>query len=298
MISDHDARIARARVALDGLSIGDAFGERFFDAPETIDIRLAYRAIPSGTWRWTDDTHMALSVVDELGARGTIDPTGLAARFAERFARDPWRGYGAMARRVLTEIGEGTPWDLASGAIFDGAGSKGNGAAMRVAPIGAYFAGDLDRVIDEARRSALPTHAHPEGIAGAIAIAVLAAIAVRREERPTPSAIIAEVASSVPPGETRARLEQLVAMPHLDDVRTIASIVGNGTYVLAEDTVPLSVWCAARHLDDFVDAMWTTVSALGDRDTTCAIVGGVVALAAPATVPAEWRAAREPIEGV
>jgi ADP-ribosylglycohydrolase len=40
--------------------------------------------------------------------------------------------------------------------------------------------------------------------------------------------------------------------------------------------------------------MWATVSALGDRDTTCAIVGGIVALkVGDAGLPEEWRSARE-----
>jgi ADP-ribosylglycohydrolase len=63
--------------------------------------------------------------------------------------------------------------------------------------------------------------------------------------------------------------------------------------VSAPDTVPFALWCAARHLDDYVEAMWQTVSGLGDRDTTCAIVGGIVA-AAGAGVPSDWRASREP----
>ena len=63
---------------------------------------------------------------------------------------------------------------------------------------------------------------------------------------------------------------------------------------LAPDTVPFTLWCAARHLDDFEAAMWTTVSGLGDRDTTCAIVGGIVALyVGAAGIPQEWQQARE-----
>jgi ADP-ribosylglycohydrolase len=66
--------------------------------------------------------------------------------------------------------------------------------------------------------------------------------------------------------------------------------------VCAHDTVPFALWCAARHLDDFAAALWTTVSGLGDRDTTCAIVGGIVALAVgEAGIPAEFLAAREPL---
>lgn len=63
--------------------------------------------------------------------------------------------------------------------------------------------------------------------------------------------------------------------------------------MLSQDTVPFSIWCALRHHDDFTEAMWSTVSGLGDRDTTCAIVGGLVALtAAP---PKKWVQSREPL---
>ena len=41
--------------------------------------------------------------------------------------------------------------------------------------------------------------------------------------------------------------------------------------------VHVALWCAARYLDDYEEALWLTVSGLGDRDTTCAIVGGIVA---------------------
>jgi ADP-ribosylglycohydrolase len=39
----------------------------------------------------------------------------------------------------------------------------GNGAAMRVEPVGAFVVEDLDAVIDHASYSAQVTHAHPEG---------------------------------------------------------------------------------------------------------------------------------------
>jgi len=53
---------------------------------------------------------------------------------------------------------------------------------------------------------------------------------------------------------------------------------------------------AARHLSDYQEAMWTTVSARGDIDTNCAIVGGIVALYVGAEgLPDLWRQAREPL---
>ena len=87
-----------------------------------------------------------------------------------------------------------------------------------------------------------------------------------------------------------------LALPFEETPETAASMLGNGERVLSCDTVPFALWCAARHLDNFEEAMWTTVAGLGDRDTTCAIAGGIVALSAgAASIPVTWLAAREPV---
>ncbi|MFJ9849862.1 ADP-ribosylglycohydrolase family protein [Streptomyces sp. NPDC101150] len=57
-----------------------------------------------------------------------------------------------------------------------------------------------------------------------------------------------------------------------------------------------ALWCAARHPDDLESALWTTAAGLGDVDTTCAIVGGVVAAhTGVSALPQEWRERREPL---
>lgn len=279
------------RLALDGLSLGDAFGERFFGPPGVVASRIAAREIPTGEWAWTDDTAMALSVCEVLEAHGCIDADALARAFARRFAREPGRGYGGGARDILTDIGLGTPWELAAGKAFDGQGSMGNGGAMRVAPVGAYFAEDVDRVVTEARRSAQVTHAHEDGQAGAVAVAVAAAMVVNG----TPGAeLLRAVLPHVPRGETRDGLLRALEVPRMTSPEDAAERLGSGKRVLAWDTVPFALWCAARHLDDFVEAMWCTVAGLGDRDTTCAIVGGVVALrVGPQGLPPTWTRRRE-----
>ena len=69
--------IERARLSLEGLSVGDALGETFHRPnPEAMSI-IARREIPLGPWSYTDDTQMALSVVDTLQAEGSIDPAKL-----------------------------------------------------------------------------------------------------------------------------------------------------------------------------------------------------------------------------
>ena len=282
----------RIALALEGLSVGDAFGETFFGEPELIRSRIEGRVTRDGRWGWTDDTAMALSIVEVLRAHGGIDRDALAQAFADRYRADPMRGYGGTAHDILQAIGLGVPWAVAAGRVFDGQGSMGNGAAMRVAPIGACFADDLDAAVQHARASAEPTHAHPDGQAGAIAVAVAAALAARGVT--DGASLLAGVVERTPPGPTRDGLEKARALPFDDDVRTAVAALGNGERVISHDTVPFALWCAARHLDDYETAMWTTVSGLGDRDTTCAIAGGVVALAVGIDgIPPRWRAARE-----
>lgn len=308
----HDLGMKRARQALDGLSTGDAFGERFF-FPEPLR-RIEGRTLPQGTWHHTDDTAMACSIVEVLAHAERIDRDMLAQSFARRFMADPDRGYGGGAFRLLTAIASGAPYREAAAELFGG-GSYGNGGAMRVAPVGAYFAADADRVVAEARASAEVTHAHPEGQAGAIAAALATAYATRiggmdaspgegQSSAAPPSASIdasvreglfAFVLAGTPPGETREGIVRAAEIPLSASLHRAASELGTGDAVTAMDTVPFCMWCAARHLDDFEEAMWTTVAGLGDRDTTCAIVGGIVAMSTRKPIPDRWRASREPL---
>jgi hypothetical protein len=79
----------RAWLSLDGLSVGDAFGERFFGPHHEAMQRIARRELPDTPWTYTDDTEMALSVVEILKERGSIDQDLLAKRFAKRMQFQP-----------------------------------------------------------------------------------------------------------------------------------------------------------------------------------------------------------------
>src|SRR5262245_34358894 len=132
---DHALRMQRTLLALDGLSIGDAFGQRFFGDETLVVARIDAHALPSPPWRWTDDTAMALSIVEVLDEAGAIEPDRLAAAFVRRYREQPNRGYGGGAHHILQSQLEGVPWPMAARSVFAGEGSKGNGAAMRVAPL-------------------------------------------------------------------------------------------------------------------------------------------------------------------
>jgi ADP-ribosylglycohydrolase len=286
------AALARARQSLTGLSVGDAFGETMFGDPGEVAKRVAKRLIATRRpWHWTDDTAMALSIVEVLGRFDGIDPDALAEAFARRWSEDPHRGYGQGAFNLLTRVSYGAPWRSEAKRLFNGQGSYGNGAAMRAAPIGAYFASDLTRVRAEALSSAAPTHAHPDGAAGAVAVAVAAALAASGVER---TKLLEQVIPFVPPGHTLERLRRASQIDLDSDPTKVGEELGTGLDVAAHDTVPFCLWVAARHLDSYEEAIWTATSQHGDRDTTGAIVGGVVVLATGEDqIPVLWRAATE-----
>jgi ADP-ribosylglycohydrolase len=244
--------LARARQSLIGLSVGDAFGETMFGDPREVAKRVAKRLIATRRpWRWTDDTAMALSIVEVLGRFDGIDPDALADAFARRWSKDPNRGYG----------------------------------------LGAYFADDLDRVRAEALRSAEPTHTHPDGAAGAVAVAIAAALAATGVAR---TKLLERVIPFVPPGHTLDRLRRAAEIDLDADPVAVGEELGTGLDVAAHDTVPFCLWIAGRHIASYEEAIWAATSQHGDRDTTGAIVGGIVVLATGEDqIPVLWRAATE-----
>jgi ADP-ribosylglycohydrolase len=291
---DPIARTALCHDSLTGLSVGDALGAQYF-VPGNRPDDLFAGTVPPGLWDWTDDTEMACSVVAELCERGEIDQDALAAAFAERC--EPYRGYGAGAVVILHRIRTGGDWREVSRGVFGG-GSMGNGAAMRVAPLGAYFADSPDRAAEQAIRSAEVTHAHPEGILGAVAVAVAASFAAGARlsgTRPEPAEILAAARPYIVDGHVARGLDRAGTLLSAS-VAEAAYELGNGARVIAGDTVPFTLWCAGRFLDDYPAAITACVEAGGDVDTTAAIVGGIVAAYTGGDgIPAAWRDHREPL---
>ncbi|MGW6685306.1 ADP-ribosylglycohydrolase family protein [Streptomyces sp. NPDC054961] len=290
---------APAHAALDGLVTGDAFGDSWFTlSHENVEEQWAARQLRPVPWGWTDDSAMAFVLFAHLRTHGEVRPGRLAREFAAEYARDDGRKYGPSMHGVLRRIGEGEDWRSVTSEQFEGQGSYGNGAAMRVAPLGAWFRDDPKAAAEQARLSALATHTHPEAVAGAVAVAVAAALAAAGAGRAAPSRaeFLREVAAYVPRSDVGSGLRVAAGFPARTSVRHAASVLGSGWRVSAPDTVPFALWSAAGHLDDLPEALWQTVAGWGDRDTTCAIAGGVVAArTGTAAVPPAWRAAREPI---
>lgn len=274
-------RIKYAKRALDGIALGDCFGQTFFVPDEIAHQRIRDWEILNEPWVFTDDTVMAIGIYRILEKYGKIDQDELAKVFAKNYALDWHRGYGGTAHSILQSIGEGRDWREAAREAFDGMGSMENGGAMRAAPVGAYFADDMDKVLHYARASAEVTHAHIEGIAGAMAVAAAAALFLNKKQGSylgEGAVFLCDIADTLPESDTKYKILSAVSIKKESSIDFIVSVLGNGMMLTAQDTVPFCLWCAAYYYTSIEEALWMAVSALGDRDTICAIVGGIISL--------------------
>ncbi|HOL30945.1 MAG TPA: ADP-ribosylglycohydrolase family protein, partial [Anaerohalosphaeraceae bacterium] len=133
-----------------GAIIGDIVGSVYeWKQIKTADFPLFQEACT-----FTDDT-----VMTAAAAKAILYGLDYAAVYRDFGRRYPQRGYGSNFRLWLMSDNAG-PYN-----------SWGNGSAMRVSPVGFAF-DTVEAVLKEARRSAEPTHNHPEGIKGAQATAL------------------------------------------------------------------------------------------------------------------------------
>lgn len=280
--------------ALTGLAIGDALGRQAFMNRQMI----LDHCIPQTPWMYTDDTRMALAIARTLKKYGKIDQQVLADHFGRDFQDEPDRGYGAVAHYILHQLAQGVHWSEAATSVYGGDGSKGNGAAMRVAPLGAFFSHDIALVLEEAKKSAQVTHAHPEGILGAQAIALMASRLEHDARLPAPEQLLLEISTALPDAPLTRAIAQAASLAPSTTPQQAGQCLGTGVAILALDTVPLCLWLAAHYHHDFEAAMLATFASFesidSDADTIAAIVGGLVAIRCVDSIPAPWRDSTEP----
>jgi poly(ADP-ribose) glycohydrolase ARH3 len=252
-----------------GLAVGDALGALFEgQTPSWLAGRFpspqALLAAPQDTLIYTDDTQMALGMAEALLEDRAIVEKTLCRVFAANYI--PTRGYGWGARSVLEAMEEGGDYRAVAASTFPG-GSLGNGAAMRVAPVGLFLHHDLDQVMEQAHLSALPTHVHPLGIEGAQLLACAVALVLRtnvfdREQ------FFAELLARCRSEEYRDKLQQAMhAGPE--------ELAGLGNGIKALESVPTALACFASAPDDYGLAISRAILLGGDTDTIAAMTGAL-----------------------
>jgi poly(ADP-ribose) glycohydrolase ARH3 len=258
----------RFKGALLGLAVGDALGGCFEgQSPDWIARRFQtpqalVESPPVETLSYTDDTQMAIGVGETLAEHGTITEQALCKAFVANYV--PSRGYGWGARRVLNAMEEGRDYQQVAESHFPG-GSFGNGAAMRVAPVGLLFHTDLERLWEEARLSSLPTHRHPLGIEGAQLLATGVALCLRAPyDR---DAFFRELLTRCESIEFRTKIEQAA---RTRDAKDLAAL---GNAITAIESVPTAIAAFALTPEDYSTAVGRVILLGGDTDTIAAMTG-------------------------
>lgn len=194
--------------------------------------------------RFTDDTVLTVAVADVILNSGEfLQGSKYMEQLKWYYRRYLYAGYGRNFR------------EWAKSNTIEPYNSFGNGAAMRVSPVGFAF-NDLDTVLREAQRSAEVTHNHPEGIKGAQAIA--AAIFLART------------------GNNKTEIKSYIQTTFNYDLgQTLDQIRPNYQYdSTCQGSIPPAI-IAFLESTNFEDAIRNAVSVGGDSDTIACMTGGI-----------------------
>jgi poly(ADP-ribose) glycohydrolase ARH3 len=279
------------RGAILGCFLGDAFGSSF----EGMDPERARFYISDLSKRftrnYTDDTDMTLALAESLVQCGTIDPEDIAKQFS--LTCDLARGYASGTIKAVLALRAGLKWHQVARIVFEN-GSFGNGAAMRVSPVGLFYHHDLSALQEGAMKQASITHVHPLGQWGAVMQACSVGLAVNQSPKEPFKGkevilCLREVLWRGPMEYLRAlnKIEEILAQRRRLAAGEVIRSLGNG--VEAHFSVPSACYIAITYSPDFCDAIRAGVSLGGDTDTIAGMVGAIVgAHAGEKGLPQEW----------
>lgn len=288
------SRQDRFRGLLLGIAVGDALGLPAEGLPPQRARRLfgtswRHRLI-FGRGMISDDTEHVLFVSQSL----LVHPEA-ADLFARRLARSlRWwlaalpAGVGWATLRAVVRLWCGVPPERSG--VF----SAGNGAAMRAAPIGAFFASSREKIDAFAAAASRITHSDPRALTGAKTVAYAAAWVVRENGRRPASGELRDLLNEAAPDDLawRSLVERLVTAERqglavTDFARALGLDRGVTGYVY--HSVPVALYGWWRHFGDFRATLASVLDCGGDTDTTGSIAGGLAGLVVgEAGLPTSW----------
>lgn len=281
--------IERAIGAVLGGAVGDALGAgyEFAAAPEpdeVIMLRGTLTGEPAGYW--TDDTAMAIAILEVAAREGTLTtPDAIAAvgtRFLEWFDLGP-RDVGIHTRRVLSRATSGAALAAAAADVqAENPNAAGNGSLMRTGPVALAHLGNDNDLADAAKAMSELTHAHPDAVAACVLWSAAIGDALRTGTLKGPRAGLHLIEES-----RRADWEQRIAEAEVHDPRYFSP---NGHVVVALQAAWSAIH-ATRHAEVHLVAGLRQAVAIGDdTDTVAAIAGSLLGARYGAdAIPIEWR---------
>lgn len=288
------------RGAILGCFLGDAFGSGFEGMnPEKVRFHMGNLDSPSGCRsvsknilrRYTDDTDMTLALAESIIQSGKVNPEDIAKQFC--LTCDLTRGYAIGTIKAVLALRAGMKWYEVGRIVFEN-GSFGNGAAMRVSPVGLFYHHDLEGLRMAAMEQANITHVHPLGQWGAVMQAHSVGLAVSQNpkgpfKKEQFISDLREILWAGPIEYMRAlnKIEEMVALGKKLEALQVVRSLGNG--VEAHFSVPSACYIAITYSPDFSDAIRAAISLGGDTDTIAGMVGAIVgAHIGEKGLPVEW----------
>jgi poly(ADP-ribose) glycohydrolase ARH3 len=286
MTIDIDSKFLGAMV---GSALGDAAGYMAYRYPQRDDLLGKIEAVERLTY--TADTVMAVAMAETLIENGGIETRKLGDNFVRHFANKPWQRQGAEPPEIYRIVEqEGVDYVYAARRLFEGEGSYGNGAAMRITPLGLFYY-QSDELYEQAKLSAEVTHTHPVGIDGAAVFAkALARTVTLNPQRPfSPQAFIDMLMAFARTDEIRDKLAQI---PDLLDQQVDPELavkkLGNG--VAAHESVPMALFCFLRYPHTYLETILCAITHGGERDTMGIMAGALSgAYLGLDAISVEWR---------
>ena len=279
------------RGAVLGCFLGDAFGANFEGmGPDRATFHLDILS-KKFSRNYTDDTDMTLALAESIVQAGGVDPEDIAKQFSLRC--DLTRGYAIGTIKAVLALRAGLKWHQVGRMVFEN-GSFGNGAAMRVSPVGLFYHCDLDKIQEEAITQASITHVHPLGQWGAVMQACCVGLAVSQDpKRPFKKE---QMVTNLREVLWRGQIEYMKALNKIEEMvveekklesRQVVRSLGNGVEALF--SVPSACYIAITYSPDFCDAIRAAISLGGDTDTIAGMVGAIVgAHVGEKGLPVEW----------
>lgn len=272
-----------------GSALGDAIGELAFRYHRKDELCAQLDRLKE--FRYTDDSAMSIGLAESIIKKGCLDQQDLGETFKSNFHKEPWRGYASGPPTIFSMVEQlGITYAEAAGTLFGGTGSLGNGAAMRVVPVGLFFHNSSD-LYQMARMSAVVTHAHPVGIDGAAVQADAIALAVKLDQREAfPREVFIDTLIGF--AGTPEMKKKMVLVQELINANTTPSFAAEqlGRTVAVHESLPFALYSFLRHPKSFEDCLFCAILHGGDRDTlgamACAISGAYVGIKA---IPESWR---------
>jgi len=258
-----------------GSALGDAIGELAFRYHDREDLCIQLDRLKE--FRYTDDTAMSMGLAESILKRGgDLNQQDLGETFKFNYQKEPWRGYASGPPAVFSMVQRlGITYAEAARSLFRGAGSFGNGAAMRIVPVGLFFHDSPDLYV-KACTSASVTHAHPLGMDGAAvqAQAVSLALAFEPEDEFPLKVFMDKLAGFA---RTREMGEKIELVQKLISSGAPTSVAAErlGRTVAVHESLPFALYCFSGNPKSFEDCLYCAALNGGDRDTLGAMACGI-----------------------